>query len=279
MTVAAAIHQASARLSGLSARLDAEVLMRHVLGLSRIELYRRLFDVLTPGDEALYSVLIDRLIAGEPLQYLTGHTEFYALEFYVNPTVLIPRPETEILVAQALDIARLKTGDKHNALVIADVGCGSGAVAVTLAKHLPESVIFAIDTSPEALNLARRNAASHAVTNIEFIHGDLLDGVADRRLDIVCANLPYVPSAEARGNRFEPQLALDGGPDGLDIIRRLVSQTAARDDKPGWLLLEFGSCQSAAVKSIINQAFPGNRTEIIRDLIPLDRVSVTKLPP
>ncbi|MEL7561898.1 peptide chain release factor N(5)-glutamine methyltransferase [Dehalogenimonas sp. 4OHTPN] len=279
MTVAAAIYQAATRLPGLSARLDAEVLMRHVLGLSRIELYRGLFDVLTQADEVLYSALIDRLIAGEPLQYLTGHTEFYGLEFYVNPTVLIPRPETEILVEKALDIAMLKTGDKQHALVIADVGCGSGAVAVTLAKHLPESVILAIDTSPEALSLARRNAASQAVTNIEFIHGDLLEGVADRRIDIVCANLPYVPSVEARGNRFEPQLALDGGLDGLDIIRRLVSQITARDDQPDWLLLEFGSCQSAAVKSIIDQAFPGNRTEIIRDLIPLDRVSVTRLLP
>ncbi len=282
MTIAEAIYKGSSGLPGPTARLDAEVLMRHILGISRAELYLRLFDELTPVEAGSYLELIDRLKAGEPLQYLTGHIEFYGLDFYVNSSVLIPRPETEILVEKTLKITRIYETQRvtHNAereTVIADVGCGSGALAISLAKHLPQSKIIALDVSKDALKLAQRNVAHHAVHNIEFIESDLLDGVTGRHLDIVCANLPYVPTAESRSNRFEPQLALDGGSDGLNIIRRLVRQITARDDKPCWLLLEFGTGQSAEVKAILDENLPGSSTEILSDLIPMERVSVTCL--
>jgi release factor glutamine methyltransferase len=272
MTVAEAIYKGSSELPGPTARLDAEVLMRHILGIPRVELYRRLFDELTAAEAESYLELIGRLKAGKPLQYLTGHIEFYGLEFYVNSSVLIPRPETEILVEKAIEIGRT-----YSSPTIADVGCGSGAVAISLARHLPQSKIIALDVSKDALELARRNAAHHAVSNIEFIESDLLESVRDRHLDIICANLPYVPTAEVENNNFEPQLALDGGRDGLDVIRRLVRQIATRHDKPGWLLLEFGTGQAAAVKSILAENLPGSSTEILRDLIPMDRVSVTRI--
>ena len=272
MTVAQAIYQGSSALSGPTARLDAELLLRHVLEISRLELYRRLFDALPEADAASYFKLIGRLAAGEPLQYLTGHVEFYGLDFYVNSSVLIPRPETELLVEKTIEIGR-----NYANPIIADIGCGSGAVAVTLSRNLPNATIIALDISPAALVVARRNAERHGCNNIEFIESDLLEGAISRHLDIVCANLPYVPATEAERNRFEPQLALDGGIDGLDIIRRLVRQIAEGSDKPAWLLLEFGTGQAAAVKAIIEEYLPGSLTEIFRDLIPMERVSVTRL--
>jgi len=272
MTLSQAFELGSSQLGSTTARSDAETLLRHVLGISRVEFFLRLDRPLDDTAAKTYFELINRLAAGEPLQYLTGYMEFYRLDFYVNSSVLIPRPETEIMVGKALEIARTYVNP-----VIADVGCGSGAVAVTLAKNLPQSRIFALDISTAALDLARRNALLHNCINIEFIESDLLDAVTGRRLDIICANLPYVPSAEARNNCFEPQLALDGGSAGLDVIRRLVQQTAAREAKPDWLLLEFGTGQAEAVTSILEGQLRGSRTEILRDLIPVERVSVTRL--
>ncbi len=272
MTLGEAFDKASARLDSPTSRSDAETLLRHVLCISRTELYLRLGRELDDTAAKTYFTLIDRLSAGEPLQHLTGHIEFYGLDFYVNSSVLIPRPETEIMVEKAIEI-----GQRYVSPIIVDVGCGSGAVAITLAKHLPQAKIIALDISAAALNLAWRNATRQRCINIEFLKKDLLVGVADCHFDIICANLPYVPSAEARDNQFEPQLALDGGPDGLDIIRRLSGQIALRDDRPSWLLLEFGTGQATKVKTILDRSLPGSLTEILHDLIPLERVSVTRL--
>jgi release factor glutamine methyltransferase len=272
MTLGQALDLASVRLTGPNARSDAEVLLRHITGFSRTELLLNLSRQIDDTVAKAYFELIARLESGEPLQYLTGHIEFFGFGFYVNPSVLIPRPETEIMVEQALEIGR-----KYEHPVIVDVGCGSGAVAVTLAEHLPQSKIIALDISKSALDLARKNAGRYNCENIEFIESNLLNGVADRRFDVICANLPYVPTPEASSNMFEPQLALDGGPDGLDVIRRLVRQIASRADIPDWLLLEFGTGQTTLIKSILEEHLPGSQTEIFSDLIPLDRVSVTHL--
>ncbi len=272
MTLGQALDEAAARLDNPTGRIDAETLLRHQLGISRTELFRHLDQPLGADDAKRYLEVIERLKSDEPLQYLTGHIEFYGMEFYVNSSVLIPRPETELLAEKTIEIART-----YDSPVIADVGCGSGAVAVSLAKHVPRSTTLALDISSAALELTRRNAACHECGNIEFIESDLLEGVTNRHLDIVCANLPYVPSAEAKSNRFEPQLALDGGGNGLDVIQRLVKQVAERRDKPDWLLLEFGTGQAAAVKAIIEKFLPSSQTEIFLDLIPLERVSVTRL--
>jgi release factor glutamine methyltransferase len=272
MTLGKALDLASARLTGPTARSDAEVLLRHITGFARTELLLNLSSQIDDTIAKAYFEVIAQLASGEPLQYLTGHIEFFGLDFYVNSSVLIPRPETEIMVEKALEIGR-----GYGNPVIADVGCGSGAVAVTLATHLPQSWITALDISKSALDLARKNAGRYNCENIEFIESDLLELVARKHFDIVCANLPYVPTLEAANNIFEPQLALDGGPDGLDVIRRLVRQIAALADKPGWLLLEFGTGQTQVIESALKEYLPGSQTEILTDLIPLDRVSVTKL--
>jgi release factor glutamine methyltransferase len=272
MILGTVFEQAITRLPTPTARIDAEILLRHVLNISRAEFFLRLDQEIDAGAANTYFELIERSAAGEPSQYLTGHMEIYGLDFYVNSSVLIPRPETEIMIEKALEI-----GCTFGRPIIADVGCGSGAVAVTLAKLLPQSKIIALDISPTALKLTSRNAKRHECRNIELIESDLLDGAGDRHLDIICANLPYVPTKEAKGNRFEPQLALDGGSDGLNVIRRLVTQISNRADKPDWLLLEFGTSQSATIKAMLDEILHGSRTEIFRDLIPLDRISATNL--
>ncbi|APV44650.1 release factor glutamine methyltransferase [Dehalogenimonas formicexedens] len=272
MNLGQALESGAARLKGPLARSDAEIMLRHVTGLSRTDLLLQANREIDPESAKTYLDLVDRLREGEPLQYLTGHIEFYGLDFYVNPAVLIPRPETEVMVEKAIEIGR-----NYPFPTIADIGCGSGAVAVTLAKHLPQSKIIALDISTTAIDLAQRNASKNDLDNIEFIESDLLGAVSDHHFDILCANLPYVPTVEAKTNGFEPQLALDGGPDGLDVIRRLVRQIASREDKPEWLLLEFGTGQGAAVKFILDASLPGSQTQVLRDFVPLDRVSVTRL--
>jgi release factor glutamine methyltransferase len=272
MTIAQAYDKASNRLNTPAARIDAETLLRSVLGISRTKFLLQMNQPIDEDASRTYFAMIDRLASGEPLQYLTGETEFYGLEFYVNSSVLIPRPETEIMVEKAIEIGRT-----YSTPSIADVGCGSGAVAITLAKYFPQSKIIALDISRPALDLAGQNAMRHNLTNIEFIESDLLNAVANRHFDLICANLPYVSTPDSLNNRFEPHLALDGGRDGLDVIRRLIHQISTGDDKPEWLLLEFGTNQAAEIKSILEDYFPGSQTHMLRDLIPLDRVSVTHL--
>jgi release factor glutamine methyltransferase len=272
MNLGGLLKEAARQLTGPAADLEAEVLLRYLTGLSRAELFSRRHQPTDSRTAAAYDELIKRLKSGEPLQYITGHMEFYGLDFEVSPAVLIPRPETELLVEQALAVAT-----DYPAPVIADIGCGSGAVAVALAKNLPKATVVAADISSAVLALAGRNADLHECHNIEFVESDLLASIITRNFDIICANLPYVPVDEAKDNRFEPQLALAGGPDGLDIIRRLVSQVAALSRKPGWLMLEFGTGQADAVKGILSQSLPGSRTDIIHDFIPLERLSVTRI--
>lgn len=258
--------------SGPTAALEAEVLLRHITGLTRAGLYSSLDQPVPDSSAAEYFVLLERLRAGEPLQYLTGRMEFYGLDFEVNSSALIPRPETEIMVERALGIAAAYPNP-----LIADIGCGSGAVAVALAKNLPHAAVSAVDVSTEALVLAEHNAASLGCANIEFIKSDLMLGIRNKHFDIICANLPYVPSKEAHGNLFEPQTALDGGQDGLDIIRALVRQLAKQERRPDWMLLEFGTGQAVEIQNIINRHLPGSYTDIIKDLIPLERLAVTRV--
>jgi release factor glutamine methyltransferase len=256
----------------MASEFEAEILIAHITGLTRAGIHAHPERELTAAEEARYRALLERLSAGEPLQYLTGKMEFYGLEFEVNPSVLVPRPETEIMAERALNIAK-----GYDRPAIADIGCGSGALAVTLAVRLPRSTVTAADISPTALETARRNAVRHHVANIGFRKSELLSGLTDLNFDIICANLPYVPSAEVSANRFEPRLALDGGTDGLDLIRRLLAQIAGLPRRPDWLLLEFGTGQAAGVKRLIAEHLPHSRTEILTDLIPLERVSVTRL--
>lgn len=240
-----------------SARLDAEVLLAHARGCQRIELYTAFEEVASDELRAAFRELVQQRAAGKPVAYLVGHREFFSLSLVVTPDVLIPRPETEQLVVRALDIAKSVTpGDR---LQICDVGVGSGAIAVALAKHLPDARVTAVDVSEAALKVAAENARRHGVdAQIDFVESDLLDGVpGELNFDLVATNPPYVKTAEIAQlapdvRDYEPRRALDGGEQGVDVIERLLPQVARRLVAGGWLLVEIGPSVADAVESLIN---------------------------
>lgn len=255
------------------ARLLAEQLMSHVLDCPRLQLYLR-FETLL-GEDRLVPLRtgIRRLGAGEPLQYVVGDAEFMGHLFKTDARALIPRPDTEVLVECALQYAPLWEGRRP---VIADVGTGSGCVAVSLALARPEATYLAIDVSPAALDLARENALRNGAGVIDFRVGDLLAGVAPGSLDAVVANLPYIPSGDCGAlprtiREFEPRLALDGGDDGLRVIARLAAEASDRLKPGGVLLLEIGFDQGAKVVECLSQRGYVN-AGVTKDLGGRDRV-------
>jgi len=261
-----------------------------------------------PDDQAdRYMVLLERRKTGEPIQYITGETEFYGLPFRVTPDVLIPRPETEHLVEKALELAMLSdrfvTGHdfsraesrakQNRALApagrssktprILDIGTGSGAIAIALAHHLPNAQITALDISASALEIARENALRNAITDrIQFIQSDLLAAVAHQRFDLVVSNPPYVPitdraSLSIEVREHEPALALFAGDDGLDVIRRLIPAAFAVLEPGGFLLIEIGYGQSEAVAALMADA-GFERIEFVPDLQGIPRVASGQRP-
>jgi release factor glutamine methyltransferase len=237
------------------ARLDAEALLLRVAKKNKAWL-------LTHGEEEFadeaaihYNELIARRLRGEPIQHITGKAEFYGLPFRVTPAVLIPRPETEHLVEKVLQLVA-----GHPRPRIVDVGTGSGAIAVALAHHLPQAQITAIDLSEPAQSLARENAAINEVSGrIRFLHGDLLTPVAAEQFDCIVSNPPYVPesdraslSVEVRDH--EPALALFAGSDGLAVYRRLIPAAFAALAPGGFIALEIGAGQSAAIRELLAAA-------------------------
>ena len=234
--------------------LDAEVLLAHVTGLDRAGLYREDGRELTPAQARAYQNLVKRRARREPVAYLTGEKEFFGLSFRVNPSVLIPRPETELLVETAVLLGKEFASSGGGRVLFAEAGTGSGAVAVSLAKLFPPAFVYATDISAPALEVARENAGRHGVRGrIVFLEGDLLTplfsfGLAGR-INIVAANLPYVPAAAletlaADVRLYEPLAALDGGPDGLSLYRRLIPQAQQLLSVPGYLLAEIGPGQA-----------------------------------
>lgn len=259
-----------------SPRLDAEVLLAHARNCPRIALYTAFEET---ADEALrenFRQLVRRRAAGTPVAYLVGHREFFSLSFRVTPDVLIPRPETESLVVRALDLAKPRASQ---GLRIADVGTGSGIIAVCCAKHLESCQVTAIDISPAALDVARSNAAAHHVAEqIEFVQSDLFSSVpSEERFDFVLSNPPYVMSSEmplldVDVRDYEPHLALDGGEQGTQIIERLIPQAAERLKPRGWLLIEVGPANAARVEGLVNAEKRLELHETIQDLAGHPRV-------
>jgi release factor glutamine methyltransferase len=270
-----ALLEARHLLSGDEAALEAELLLMHALGVDRARVYQRLAEPLAPEASAAHRRLLDRRLAGEPLPYITGHREFFALCFETTPAALIPRPETETLVELAIAFARERCAGRR--IAIADIGTGSGVIAIALARQLPLARIVATDISADALALARRNAARHEVADrIDFREGDLLEPITEP-VQIIAANLPYVTTEQLESSPpeirdHEPRLALDGGSDGLDVIGRLLAQAPARLAEGGALFCEIGACQGDAAREIGRGAFPDARTEIAHDLAGRDRV-------
>lgn len=281
MLVREALAQATFQLENQgveSPRLDAELLLAHVLGVNRAALFARPERRLTLKELTRYRDLVARRAAREPLAYLLGHREFFGLDFVVGPDVLIPRPETELLVEHALRLARARPGPVR----IADVGTGSGAIAVALAVHLPEAIVFALDHSPAALAIAARNAQSHGVGDrVHFCCGDLLAPLLET-VDLIVANLPYVTTGEWEAlppeiRDHEPRSALDGGPDGLTFIRRLLETALPHLQPDGAILVEIGAGQGQMVLSLAVQHFPQAHVELYQDYAGWDRIVMIEM--
>ncbi|HEX7127559.1 MAG TPA: peptide chain release factor N(5)-glutamine methyltransferase [Thermodesulfobacteriota bacterium] len=294
-TVGAALDAAIARLAAAgvaSPRLDAEVLLADALGLGRAALIARRPEPLPGGALEAFEARVARRAAREPVAYIVGRQEFYGLDFEVTRDVLIPRPETELLVEEALDnlpgasLARAGVNPARAPEVpaesstprVVDVGTGSGCIAVAIAVHAPAARVIAVDASEAALAVARRNAARHAVAGqIEFVRGDLLAGL-DGPFDLVVANLPYVSTEEVGTlmpdvRLYEPALALDGGAgDGLALVRALVAQSVGRLAPGGLVILEVAAGQAARVADLLRSVGAFSDVSIRRDLAGIERV-------
>lgn len=256
--------------------LESELLLRHALGLSRVQLYLDLNRELSPNQEETFWCLLKRRLNGEPTAYITRHREFYGLDFYVDPSVLIPRPESELLVDEALKLAQ-----NHRISTIADIGTGCGAIAISLALSLPQAKIYATDISAPALEVARFNCQKHGVVNrICFLQGDVLEPLPEPA-DLIIANLPYVKESDLSPDCLssEPPLALNGGSDGLEKIRQLCRQLKDKLLPEGYLLLEIGYGQRRATTAFLRSLFPLSRIKVMPDLNGIDRVVSMALSP
>lgn len=259
-----------------SPRLDAEVLLGHVLDWKRARLYARPESKLTDLQRQAFQATVERRRRREPVPYIVGHREFYGLDFVVDRRVLIPRPETELLVELALEsTAHFRA--RVQRLILADVGTGSGVVAISLAANLPGAAVYATEASAVALEVAALNAARHGVSSrVHLLSGDLLDPLHEP-VHIIVANLPYVPTEHLAYSApdvvaYEPLAALDGGVDGLMHIRRLLAQARHWLLPGGIMLLEIGAGQGQEVLTLSAQHYPTAKAELFQDYAGLDRV-------
>lgn len=245
-----------------SARLDAELLLAEAVGCERGRLYLRYDTALGAREADLFRSLLARRMNGEPVAYITGRREFWSLDFIVTPAVLVPRPETELLVETAIGLFAAEAEISNLKLKILELGTGSGAIAVSLAKEIEGAEIWATDISAPALEVARANARRHGVEgNIRFLEGDLFDPVRERAgfFDVIVSNPPYVRRGElaslAREVRdFEPRIALDGGADGLDFYRRIVAQAPRYIAAHGSVVVEIGADMEESVARLFEES-------------------------
>jgi len=241
-------------------------------------MYAHLPEELSSEEEAAFSDILRRRLQRRPTPYLTGVREFYGIEFYVAPGVLIPRPETELLVEESLRQLKRRASAARNPVFV-DVGTGSGAIAISVARNWANASYFATDISGAALQIASLNARRPRLAGrVELLQGDLLQPIPVQP-DVVAANLPYVPTADWCGlpleiRDHEPREALDGGRDGLDLVRRLIASASGRLREGGALLLEVGVGQASATLALLADAFPTWRRYVVMDLAAIERVVV-----
>lgn len=306
-TVGRALAAANQRLRGCGAetpRLDAELLLAHVLGKDRVYLYAHTDQLLSDEERTRYERLIERRRRREPVAYLVGSRSFYGLDFAVDSRVLIPRPETELLVETAIATADVmsqrvavvatrgrgwhtssmppaETVASLEAVTMADIGTGSGAIAVSVAVHCPSVLVWASDVSAGALTVANRNAQTHGVADrIRLVQGFLLRPIP-QPVDIITANLPYIPTYDIDRlapeiAAFEPRQALDGGYYGLQLIGEFLNQAPHSLRPGGVVLLEIGSDQGEVVVGLARRAFPQADVRLVRDFADLDRMIVVR---
>lgn len=276
-------------------RASAEVLLAHTLGTSRLDLYLRYDQPLNAEELARFKALVVRRREGAPVAYLTGHREFWSLDFKVTPAVLIPRPETETLVTAAVEAIRDFGGEgmageplqktspgsplNSHPLWGAEIGVGSGAVVIALAKELPQIHWIGVDISAAALEVAQDNVRRHGVADrVQLVQGDLLNAFKPQAsFDLLVANLPYVPrrmweTLPRDIKQFEPKGAFLGGEDGLDLIRPLIAQAHQYVKAGGWVLLEVGDRQAEKVEGLLQQSGAYDRVESIKDFSGIERV-------
>lgn len=269
----------NAGISATLATLDAEVLARQVLGWDRARFLTDRNETASSTFLLRYEPLVARRERREPVSYILGTREFWGLPFEVGPDVLIPRQETEFIVEEALTLV-----DKDSAPFIVDVGTGSGCIAIALAREIPGARIVATDLSRHALDVARRNAERHGVSNqITFVETSFLQGV-DAGVDLVVSNPPYVPSLSEQGltpevRDYEPAVALFGGEDGLDGLRNVLEEAAAKLSPGGWLVMEFGCGQDDCVAGLVGGVNGLDVVKIRHDLQDIPRTLVCRRTP
>jgi release factor glutamine methyltransferase len=266
-----------------SPRLDAEVLLAHARHCERIALYTAFDEIVSDDIRAKFREFVKQRASGVPVAYLVGKREFYSLSFRVTPDVLIPRPETEFVVVAALDALKRLTNSEfriqNSEFLIADVGTGSGCIAIAIAKHAPHCRVTAIDLSPAAFAIAKENAAAHQVADrIDFLQGDLLSPLPrEPRFTVIASNPPYVSESEYAAlspsvKNHEPRQALVAGPTGAEIIERLIPQSADRLLPGGWLILELSPMIAPRVADLFANDGRFEPPILTKDLSGLTRV-------
>jgi len=274
-----------------NSRLDSEVLLAHLLKLDRVGLYLNFDRPLSREELSSFREMVKRRGAREPLQYIIGRQEFWSLDFKVTPDVLIPRPETEILVEEALRTVRSETLDvrrqDHAPLTILDLCTGSGCIAISIAHELKDAVVYAVDASGVALAIARENAEKNGVKDrIIFLQGNLYEALTSHvsrttSFDLIVSNPPYVkssdiPNIQPEVRDFEPRMAVDGGFEGLDFYRRIVAGASGYLAPGGWLMVEVGEGQAEAVSEMIRDACGFDQAFRVKDLAGIERVVKAK---
>ena len=255
------------RTGSPDAQLEAEVLIRHVLRIDRATFFRDLEQPVTDCDRERLDDLVNRRLNREPLNYITGLREFYGLDFEVSDSVLIPRQETELLVDTVISLARSRPKCE---MKICDIGTGSGAIAVSVAVNLPSAEVMAIDISQRALDIADANRRMHGVYNrVSLRRGNLLEPV-DWKPEIIVSNPPYIRRSALSllqpEIQYEPSVALDGGPDGLEVIRGLLRQSSDKVSSTGAILFEIDSSQKDSARMLSREYFPNSEISILDDL-------------
>lgn len=287
-TVRQALREATASLSDAgieSACLDAELLLAEALGLDRSKLYLHYEAPLETRAEERFRSLLARRVDGEPAAYITGRREFWSLDFLVTPAVLVPRPETERLVEVAVGLFEAESQISDRKFQILDLGTGSGAISISLAKEIANAEVWATDVSSDALGIARANARRHGVEEkIQFLHGDLFEPVSARAeiFDLIVSNPPYVRSDEIDAlprdvRDFEPRIALDGGADGLDCYRRIIPGALRYLSDGGFLALEIGAEMGLEVARLFVQADGYTPPRRYRDYAGRDRIVCARM--
>ncbi len=281
MTIKQALKLASGKLRKVTDNswIDAEVLLCYTLKRNKSWLYTYPNKKLTPGQYQSFQKLIKHRLRHEPIAYITQLKEFYGLDFYVDRRVMVPRPETELLIDEVISLITAL----GNVVTVADIGTGSGCIAIALAKHLNKIKIYATDISSSILRLAKKNARKHKVlTEITFLKGDLLHPLKNRKIGIIVANLPYLATKQWLSTKpdiklYEPREALDGGKDGLDYIRELLYQASKRKDIKAITLEIGGKRQTNKIKKIAKKYWSKCKTKIKKDLRGLDRVVIISI--